>query len=91
MATNSYNSKEAIEIYGMTEEQATLAQEAYANRNTEVGYKAFYELLKLTVDNHLSDEVIPDLDTEFAWDSRLSDAINRYAIAENRMDLYEES
>ena len=75
----NYNTEHTIKTYNMTPQQAELAQTAYDNLNTELGFKAYFELEQLTKLNKLNDAILYDLAADFDWDNKLANAIEKLA------------
>ena len=83
-----YNTAKCIEIYKMTKEQSELAEKAFENLNTEIGYKALFDLIVLTKDNNLCSDILADLPMDFSWDEKLEQKLIELAKQNNREDIF---
>lgn len=74
-------------IYNLTDDQIEQVKFIENNLDTPAGYKAYYELEKEITDEGGCMDIFYDLSADFAWDNRLSVALTRLALADNRPDL----
>lgn len=75
------------EFYNADDTMWRLYNEAKAHLNEDAGYRAYYDLEKYVVDNNRDTNILFDLGADFAWDSRLDDAVNQLALEDGREDL----
>ena len=80
LAVSTY--QRMAEVYGITEAEYNLYVTAYTNLNTEIGYDAYYQLHKAVIARDGDRAILADLAASFAWDSRLSEAIEQRVAAE---------
>lgn len=62
-----YNNANSIKVYGITNEEAELAQKAYDNRNTDDGEWALIALAHSIYARGGNDAILYDISADFNW------------------------
>ena len=77
------NADSVTEAYSVTADEAALAIEAYANKDTEKGYQAYAKLQKAMEGDANSVDILADLAACFKWDDKLNKRVSEILSGKN--------